>query len=543
MQARNWSVARRFGALVAIGLASTIAAGCGSSSSSSSHNSAASAGASFFTGWPTGGTPVRGGTVVIDGPEAPSSFIPWADGPAIQPVSQLYDQLFELMPGKTPGSQPVVEPALASAWSVSPDHLTYTFHIRDGVHFSNGQPLTGEDVAFSLQQAEAPLSLTHTFTTAWKKVSLTGPMTVQLQLSRPQPPLIETLDDYAFGIVSKKAYQREGAKAFGLHPVGSGPFVLKSATPGFTTVDLARNPHYWRGGQPYLNEVIFKQVESDNARILAVRSGAATISQQIPYAQAASLRGLSEAKMLINPIWGASFNPINRGKSPFNEVDVRRALMYATPIQQIIRSVYKGLGTPANTLWGRLKYWDSKVPLYPYDLAKARELLKHSSVPNGFSMTIGVSAGESEGELLASILQSSWAQIGVHANIQTLSSTTLYANFFAGKYEFDVFPPEQGFDVFFNPDGIRLYFANPEPGFGPPASPAFLKGLEEATSAPSEATRAGLFAKLQYEGYWEEALFMPVVNLVSLNLVSNSLRGFQELPSSSLRMEQAWLQK
>jgi peptide/nickel transport system substrate-binding protein len=520
-------------------VASLAVAGCGGSTAA--HTEGAQSG--FYTGWPVGGTPVHGGTVVIDGPEAPSSFDPSADGPAIQPISQVYDELVELMPGKTPGSQPVVEPALATSWTISPDHLTYIFHIRSGVRFSNGQPLTGEDVVFSLQHAEAPLSLAHTFTTAWKKVSLVGPMTVEIQLSKPQPPLIETLDDYAFGIMSKAAFQREGAKEFGLHPVGSGPFMLKSATPGFTTVELARNPYYWRSGQPYLNTVIFKQVESDNARILAVRSGAATIAQQIPYAQAASLRGDSEAKMLINPVWGASFNPINRAKPPLNEANVRRALLYATPREQIIKSVYKGLGTPANTLWGRLKYWDSKVPLYPYDLAKARELLKASSVPKGFAITIDVSAGESEGELLASILQSSWAQIGVHATIQSVSSSTLYANFFAGKYQFDVFPPEQGFDVFFNPDGIRLYFANSEPGFGPPASAKFLAGLEEATSSPSEATRAKLFAQLQYEGYWQEALFMPVVNLVSLNLVSNSLRGFQELPSSTLRMEQAWLQK
>jgi peptide/nickel transport system substrate-binding protein len=518
--------------------------GCGGSTTIGAGNGGNSGSQpGFYTGWPTGGSPVHGGTAVIDAPEAPTTFIPPDDGPAVQPVSQVYDELVELMPGKTADSQPVVEPALARSWTVSPDHMTYTFHIREGVRFSNDEPVTGEDVVFSLRMAMGPLSLARPFTVEWKKVSLEGPMTVQLQLNKPQPPLIETLDAYWAGIMSKKAYQREGAKEFALHPVGSGPFMVKSATPGFTTINLARNPYYWRSGQPYLNEVVFKQVESDNARILAVRSGAATIAQQIPYAQAASLRSTPEVKMLINPVWGASFNPVNRAKPPFNETSVRRALLYATPREQIIKAVYKGLGTPANTLWGRLKYWDPKVPLYTYDLAKAKELLKTSSVPSGFATTIDVSSGESEGELLASILQSSWARIGVHATIQTLPSTTLYANFFAGKYQFDVFPPEQGFDVYFNPDGIRLYFANSEPGFGPPASKQFVTQLEEAASSPSEAKRATLFAKLQYEGYWEEALFMPVVNLVSLNLVGESLRGFQELPSSGLRMEQAWLQK
>jgi peptide/nickel transport system substrate-binding protein len=533
--------------LAALGVIGGLAiAGCGGSGGSGAGDAGNGKGgsqASFYTGWPLGGTPVRGGRVVIDGPEVPTTFIPSRDPQAINTVSQVYDELFELVPGKTAGAQPVVEPALASSWTVSPNHLTYTFHIRPGVHFSNGQPLTGEDVVFSLKQAVEPLSLAHSFTTAWKKISLTGPMTVQVQLSRPQLPLIETLDYYGFGIVCKKAYEQEGAKQYAQHPVGTGPFMVQSTAPGFTTINMVRNPHYWRSGEPYLNEVVFKQVESDNARILAVRSGAATIAQQIPYAQAASLRGTSGVKMLIGPVWGASYNSFNRAKPPYNEVNVRRALMYATPREQIIKSVYKGLGTPANTLWGRLKYWDPKVPLYPYDLTKAKELLKHSSVPNGFSVTLGVAAGESEGELFASILQSSWAQIGVHVTIQTLPSATLYANFFAGKYDFDVFSPEQGFDVYFNPDGIALYFDTTEPGFGPPASALFVKRLHEASTASNDATRAKLFAKLQYQGYWEEALFMPVVNLVSLNLVSESLRGFQELPSSTLRMEQVWLQK
>jgi peptide/nickel transport system substrate-binding protein len=539
-------VSRRCGAFAVLGVvAMLMIAGCGGSAAKKTETGSVSgAKESFYTGWPTGGTPVHGGQVVIDGPEAPTTFRPYDDGTGEQSVGQVYDELFELFPAEGSGSQPVLKPALASSWSLSPDKLTYTFHIRPGVRFSNGEPLTGEDVVFSLRQASAPLALSYPFTLAWKSVSLAGPMTVQLHLKKPQPSLLETLDSYVFGIMSKKAYEREGAKTFALHPVGSGPFLLKSATPGFTSVTLARNPYYWRSGQPYLNEVVFNQVESDNARILAVRSGAAAVAQQIPYAQAASLRSTPGVKMLINPVWGASYNWFNRAKAPFNEADVRLALLYATPREEIIKSVYKGLGTPANSLWGQLKYWTPKVPLIPYDLAKAKELLKKSSVPNGFSFTMDISSGESEGELLASILQSSWAQIGVHATIQSISSTSLYANFFSGKYEFAIFPPEEGFSTFFNPDAAALlYFDNHEPGWGPPASAKYVAKIEAATTASSEGRRQKLFSELQSEGYLKEALFQPIVNLVSLNLASDSLRGFVELPSTYLRMEQVWMQR
>jgi peptide/nickel transport system substrate-binding protein len=537
-------IAWRLGALASVGvLVGLSVSGCGGSGAGAGGNGGGASQASFYTRWPLGGTPVRGGRVVIDGPEAPTTLTAFKDGPAIQPLSQLYDELVELLPGKGQGSAPVLVPGLATSWSANPEHTIFTFHIRSGVRFSNGEPLTGEDVVFSLRQASSPLSFGHPFSLTWKKVTLIAPMVVQIQLSKPGNALLEYVDGYWCGIFSKKAYEREGEKAFALHPVATGPFMVKSVTPGYTSIKLVRNPYYWRKGQPYLNEVVFNQVESDNARILAVRSGAATIAQQIPYAQVAALRSVPGVKILVGPISGASVNPFNRAKAPFNEVNVRRALLYATPREQIIKSVYKGIGTPANSLWGQLKYWDSKVPLYPYDLTKAKELLKQSSLPNGFSTTIGVSSGESEGELLASILQSSWAKIGIHVTIQSLPSTTLYANFFAGKYGFQVWPPEQGFDIYRYPDAISLYFENTEPGFGPPASPKFVSRLNEAQGSPSEALRQKLFRELQYEGYQEEALFMPVVDLVSLNLVSDSLRGFQVLPSTTLRLEQAWLQK
>lgn len=523
--------------------AALVVTGCGGSSSNNSN--LASGKASFYTGWTPGGTPVRGGTVTIDSAEAVSTFDPYDGASPAEPlIYQVLDQLFELMPGPTSSSEPVLEPALVSSWSVSPDHLTYTFHIREGVKFSNGESLTGEDVVFSLKKIGSPLDSAATYTKQWKKISLVNPMTVQLQLRKPQPTLTEVLDCYQMSIVPKKVYEREGGKAFGLHPIGTGAFVFKSATPGFTKVTLVRNPHYWRAGQPYLNELVWNQVESDNARILAVRSGAATLAEGIPYAQVAALKSTPGVRMLVGPEWGAADNVFNRAKAPFNEINVVKALLYATPREQIIKSVYDGLGTPSNSLWGKLRYWDPKVALYPYDIAKAKELLKHSSVPNGFSMTINVSGGETEGELLASILQSSWAKIGVHANVQTLAPTTLDTNFFSGKFDFVVFPPEVGFSDFVGPnEAFSFYIDNHEPGWAPPANSKILAAFEKASFSTNEEEKAKLWRKVQYATYWEEPLAMPIVNLVSLNLASDSLHGFQVLPSTYLRMERAWVQK
>jgi peptide/nickel transport system substrate-binding protein len=537
---------RRWIAVLVGGLTLLIlVAGCGSSSSTPSSSSGAggsSSGASFYTSWPTGGKPVRGGTFTVAEAEATNTLNPYEGTTGQQPTVQIFDELVELMPGNN--NEPRLEPGLATAWTISPNHLVYTFHLRKGVHFSNGEKVTGEDVVFSLKQTQLPTAVGRSLTTDWKRVSLVGPMTVQIELAKPQLALLENLDTFFFAIVPKAVYQREGAKAFGTHPVGTGPFMVAHVSPGFTEVALKRNPYYWRSGEPHLNELVFKLVESDNARVLDVRSGAADLGVSIPYAQAASLRATPGVKMLIGPEWGASYNWFNRARAPFNQINVRRALMYATPREEIIKAVYKGLGTPANSPWGRLRYWDSKVPYYPYDLAKAKELLKDSSVPNGFDMTIEVTGGETEGELLASILQSSWARIGVHANIHSLSSAALSANFFSGKYSFTVWPPLAGYSLVFDPEAAtKVYFTTTEPGFGPPASKEFVAKAEKAAPATDEAERGQLYSELQHDAYQKEALFMPVVDLVSLNLVGDSVRGFEVMPNTLIRMERVWLQQ
>ncbi|MGA8355206.1 MAG: ABC transporter substrate-binding protein [Solirubrobacteraceae bacterium] len=532
--------ARRGATLLIAAVVAMVIAGCGSSSTPGKGAGSTSL-SSFYTGWTPGGTPVRGGTATIDGPEAPNTLNPFTLTVGPQPLYEIFDQLVELMPGSN--SHPVLEPALATSWTISPDHLIYTFHIRTGVRFSNGESLTGEDVAFSLQQAKAPTNVFYSYSKLWTKIELTGPMTVRLQLSKPEPALLEVLDFASMGIVPKRVYQREGAKAFGLHPVGTGPFMLQSASAGFTTIKLVRNPYYWRAGQPYLNGLVYNQVESDNARILAVRSGTATIAENIAYQQVASLKQTPGARMLVGPEWGGSVNVFNREKAPFNDVNVRKALLYATPREQIIKSVYDGLGNPANSYLGVLKYYNPNVPLYPYDIAKAKELLKSSSAPNGFDMTIGVSSGEAQGELIAPILQSSWAKIGVHATIQSIPVSTLYTNCFAGKFQFDLLPTEGGYSAEYLPDPTASYEAdNPQPCFGPPPTNAGVAAkLNAVLNSTNEKMREKLWRELQYDLYWTEPMGLPLVSLVSLTLVNDSVRGFQVEPSTFMRMDQVWL--
>lgn len=515
-------------------------AGCGSSKPGQTGNGATGTQSSFYTGGTPGGTPVRGGKVVVDEAEAPSSLdpllsvTPGDDRPSVS----IFDTLVELMPGSNQ-----VQAALAQSWEVAPDAMTFTFHIRSGVRFSNGEPLTGKDVMYSLSRVKnLPTAICKYLTTNWKSIALTGPMTVRMRLTKPDPDLVEQINVPCFGIVPEKVVKRESEKQFAQHPIGTGPFVLKSTNAGNTTVALVRNPSFWRGnGQPYLNELVFNQVESDNARILAVRSGTATLDIAVPYSQVSSLRSTPGVRMAIQPLWGASIEPINDTKPPLNEVNVRRALAYATPMKEIIKSVYKGYAVQANSIVGVMKYWDPKVPSFPYDVAKAKALLKTTSVPSGFSLTLNVPGGNSAQELIGTILQSSWAQIGVHVSIHTVDATTLNDNLFAGKYDAEIIPPEEFVNEDYDgilPDEAYLYGTS-VPGEQP--SSKLKTHLREALAAVPQAQRQRLARQIQYESAWEAPFYLPMIDLSALNLASTSLRGFSMLPNAHTRWEQVWL--
>jgi peptide/nickel transport system substrate-binding protein len=533
-------------AILCIGVA-LACAGCGGSSNSGGGAFSLNAKASFYTGGTPGGTPVRGGTVVIDRSEAPSTLDPVESGlpGEILPVLSVFDQLTETFPG----SDKEPQPGLAQSWTISPSGLLVTLHIRPGVKFSNGEPLTGEDVVYSLERLSLPTASAHFLTTFWSKVSLAGPMTVQIQLKKPTPSLLDDLSYVPTSIVPKKVVEREGQKQFALHPIGTGPFMIKSVTSSYSTIMMVANPHYWRAGQPYLERVIWNQVPEGNARVLAVRSGAATIATGIPFSQAGSLRSTPSARLLIEPLSGSAEEIVNNASSPLNEVNVRRALAYAIPRQQIIKSVYGGLGLPSNDVLGDdVKYWDPRVPTFPYDIAKAKELLKQSSVPHGFNMTITLPSGAPELALTAAIQQSAWAQIGVHVKIESLEPTSALNNFFTGKYQLYLYTPEDSVVETYAPDEVSLLDEDyPDSGNHSGDSyynsPHVTELLRKAVTTTNEAEQGKLFGEIQYLVNFKEAGYFSVAFVPALTLVSPSLRGFEVPPTGYFRLEKAWLQK
>lgn len=536
------SIFARRGSLAAIGVAALmVVAGCGSSSKPSS--TASGSHASFYTGGAPGGTPVKGGKIVVDESETPNTMDPLAinttDGG--DAVRQICEGLVESV-----SNSKEAKPDLATSWTISPNGTTYTFHIREGVKFSNGEPLTGQDVVYSLERWKLPIATYGAVLNQYvKRVSLASPMTVVIQLKRPYPAFLDYLTLAPLAMVSKNAVQHDGEHAFGLHPVCTGPFTIKSSAPGYSSFTMVRNPYYWRTGQPYVNEVVYNVIPEANARVLAVRSGAATIDLGVPFSQAESLKAATAgARLLIEPYSSSSVALFNSASGPLAEVNVRKALNYATPREAIIKSVFKGLGTPSNDFpTNQLDYYDASVPSFSYDIAKAKSLLKASKVPHGFSTSILIYSGEPNSLLIASILQSAWAKIGVNLKIQSAESTTAIADVVKGDYQIGLFTPEEIVPESYPPDLDAYYYYDGAPGTGSFYKSARVTALvEKATSTTSEAVRSKAFREIQRIANWEDAAFLNVAFVPQLNLVGTSLHGFTDQPTSYYNLREAWVE-
>jgi len=422
----------------AVVLAAVAVGACGGSTSASSSSSG-------LTVSPTGQVPVKptqGGALTIARPSDPITLNPLleTDVASESAAIQIFDQLVETIPGK-PGYQP----GLAKSWTVSSDGLTYTFELR-AAKFSNGQPVTPEDVVFSLDKAKDPAtgSAIATLYAPMKTIEATGPSEVKIDLSQPTPGLLGYLSMPQASILPAKIYRQLGPSKFALNPIGSGAFKVQSFVKGQRLV-MVRNPDYWRAGLPYLDKVTLVPMADDNARVLSLRSGSADIAEGVPYSQLRVVAKDASLQLLIAKVTVLETGGIfNERVKPLDEQLVRQALNYATPRDAINKTVFAGLAQPANSVLPRMDDWDPSVKPYPYDVAKAKALLAQSSVPHGFTVQLTIVGSDQASQTVAQILQNAWSKIGVKLTIRGVDVATEAASVPKGDFQMIAFPSGTG---------------------------------------------------------------------------------------------------
>ncbi len=346
-------------------------------------------------------------------------------------------------------------PAAAERWATSADGLVWTFHLRPGLHWSNGEPLTADDFVQSWRRCLSPeLASPYAYffyqvknAEAFNTRQITDPATVGfaapdartiiISLAHPTPYLPLLIANSSWYPVNPRVLRRLGGLNRRDTPwltpaafVGNGPFVLKEWTPNGRIV-TAKNPQYWDAATVRLNGIVFYPIENPDVEERNFRAGQLHLSHNLPLSKIPAYRAGDPGKLRIDPFAQVLFIRFNTTRPPFNNPKLRRALSLAIDRDSISRNLLHGSRPPAHHLTptGLAGY----VPRarVPDDFVAARRLLADAGFPGGRGLPpfeIQVRNDELQPKIIEAV-QAMWErELDVHATIALLEQKTSIQN-------------------------------------------------------------------------------------------------------------------
>lgn len=336
--------------------------------------------------------------------------------------------LFNIFEGLVkPNSDGEMIPAVAEKYELSEDGTTYTFTLREGVKFHNGQTVTAEDVVYSINRCaavpegrEKPLVAAFS---AVKSVEALDEKTVAVTIAQRDLEFIS----YMTTAIIPADYENQDTA-----PVGTGPFKFVSRTPQQDFV-MERFEDYW-GAPAWLDKVTYKICENADALVMNLNGGSIDLCAHLTSAQASQLNQnfqvLEGTMNLVQAIY------LNNQAKPFDNQLVRQALCYAIDRQGIMDMVADGHGTavgssiyPAFTKY----FLPELVDKYPHDVAKAKELLTQAGYPDGFDMTISVPNNYQPHMDTAEVVAEQLREAGINVTIQPVEWSTWLDTIYNGR--------------------------------------------------------------------------------------------------------------
>ena len=334
------------------------------------------------------------------------------------------DQNFNLVPGA------------AERWE-TPDPETYVFHLRRGIRFHDGLPLTAKDVKWTLDTMRDG-SLRTIKGATYKlidRVEAPDDLTVVVHLTEPFAPLLSNLSEGAFGIVPYGS-----GKDFNRTPIGSGPFRFVRNDPDSQVV-IARNDDYW-GSRARVERIRFAVVPDATTRALELRKGSADLgaANSFPPDMVEALTGERNISVERHPGTSVQYLSFNLRDPILKDLRVRQALAYGIDRQTILHYLLKDSGRlAANVLPPEHWAYNPDVAHYSYDPNKANALLDEA-YPRGkdgvrFHLTMKTSTDEMA-RLMAAVLQQQLRQIGIALDIRSFEFATFYSDVTKGAFQF-----------------------------------------------------------------------------------------------------------
>jgi len=316
----------------------------------------------------------------------------------------------------------VLKPRLASEFKPNHAATVWTCKLRPGVKFSDGRPVEPEDVIYTFKRITDPKNPKNGASglEMLKEVVKTGADTLEFRLSEPNSVLHDQIGQYTLGIVPRDYDPKK--------PIGTGPFVLDSFSPGQSTV-LKPNPNYWGDVGPYLDEVRLLNFNDDDAVINALLSSQVDAVSQIPLALVEVID--SDERMAILNSKTGRWMPFTMrvDKAPFDDVRVRQAFRLVVDRQQMIDQVLSGYGQLGNDMYGILDpAYPHQFPQRKQDIAQAKKLLADAGHPNGLSVELVTAPIQSGVVEAAQVFAQQAKAAGINVKIRRVDATTFFGD-------------------------------------------------------------------------------------------------------------------
>ena len=456
----------------------------------------------------------------------------------------IYDTLVQVEVADDGSSS--IAPMLAESWEVSDDGLEYTFHLRTDANFTNGNPVTAQDVKYTftrmftangtvnssfLDQISGTDELLAGTATELTGVEAIDDHTVKITLKEPFGAFLSALAFTACSIYDDEATEAAGDE-FGMVPektIGSGPFIFESWTPNAELV-LKSNENYW-GGAPKIPGVVIRIIPDPETQVMMYENGELDILDLRTNPEATDR--IVEAypdQIVSGPIMGVDYVFMNQNVEPLNDVRVRKAIQMAIDRQTILDELYAGRGKVENGLFanGMIGYNES-LPAIPYDPEQAKQRLAEAGYPDGFTIELGNDSSNSElRNTVTEIIQAQLAEVGINLDIKTYDQSTWLETRKAGtmpmyvsSWTADFNDPDNFMYTFFgNAENSKMRSINY-------ADASVMAEVAKARTIVDQDERLLDYQKLEEKIMQEDASLVPLWSLDHLFAVSARTKGFK----------------
>lgn len=332
-------------------------------------------------------------------------------------LENVFDTLVE------PDGNLQIQPALARAWEVSPDQLTWTFHLRPGVTFHDGTPLTADDVVFSYRRIiDEQLANSDKFSSV-AAVDAPDPNTVVIRVDRPTPNMLTNLGGFKGMAIVSRANVESGRIA--TQPVGTGPFRFLGQKSG-DSISLAANPNYW-DGPPGVSGVTYRFISEPSTALSALQAGEIDWTDSVPPQRVTQLRDDESLELAVTPSNDYWYLALNEAREPWNDVRVRQAVAYAVDRDAIVQATSYGTAAVNQLAIPQGNPWFTPYDRYRDDgeqgLETARTLLREAGAqPRELDMLVTTEYPETV--TAAQIIADNLAPLDISVKIRTVDFAT-----------------------------------------------------------------------------------------------------------------------